>query len=68
MSGALQAVFQNLRSFGGGVTSNVEYLVVAGGGGGGGGTGSGGTGGGGAGGIELHQDFLFLQVLQLQLL
>ena len=55
MSGALQALFQNMRSFGvSGKTPDVEYLVVAGGAGGGGGTpgtnGGTNTGGGGGGG------------------
>jgi hypothetical protein len=53
MSGALQAVFQNLRSFGGGVTPTVEYLVIAGGGGGGRDDG----GGGGAGGFRTASGF-----------
>jgi len=55
MSGALQAVFQNQRSFVT-VTPTVEYLVIAGGGGGGGSQGDTG-GGGGAGGLLTASGF-----------
>ena len=54
MSGALQALFMNMRSFGAASPSSVEYLVVAGGGSGGG-TSSlqqNSGGGGGAGGFR----------------